>query len=183
MKQIKTPEQLADEYAEFETQGVPDSIRKQLLMTKDKMAFLAGYQAAKNQLADNGKVTTADYVETAINDAKQLIRTYKLEGDKDILIKALVAAYCSGVDAVDGYLRNSLSAYRNSVKRLQWISVKERLPEEDVDVAIGWFQKTASNKTFWTVDAAQLTNKVFSGWRVYSEVTHWMPLPKPPEEK
>lgn len=65
----------------------------------------------------------------------------------------------------------------------QWISVKDRLPEEDVDVAIGWFQKTASNKTFWTVDRDQLTNKVFSGWRVYPEVTHWMPLPKPPEEK
>ena len=107
----KTPEQLAEEYAEFGTQGVPDSIRKQLLMTKDRMAFLAGYQAAQ-----------------------------------------------------------------------QWISVKDRLPEEDVDVAIGWFQKTASNKTFWTVDAAQLTNKVFSGWRVYPEVTHWMPLPKPPKE-
>jgi hypothetical protein len=64
----------------------------------------------------------------------------------------------------------------------QWISVKDRLPEEDVDVVIGWFSKTASNKTFWTVDAAQLTNKVFSGWRVYPEVTHWMPLPKPPED-
>lgn len=65
----------------------------------------------------------------------------------------------------------------------QWICVKERLPEEDVDVAIGWFQKTASNKTFWTVDAAQLTNKVFSGWRVYPEVTHWMPLPAAPKDE
>ena len=65
----------------------------------------------------------------------------------------------------------------------QWISVKDRLPEDDVDVVIGWFQKTASNKPFWTVDAAQLTNKVFSGWRVYPEVTHWMPLPAPPKEE
>ena len=52
---MKIPEQLAEEYAEFETQGVPDSIRKQLLMTKDKMAFLAGYKAAKDQLADADK--------------------------------------------------------------------------------------------------------------------------------
>jgi lysine/ornithine N-monooxygenase len=65
----------------------------------------------------------------------------------------------------------------------QWISVKDRLPEEDVDVAIGWFSKTASNKTFWTTDAAQLTNKVFSGWREYPEATHWMPLPAAPEEE
>ena len=49
----KTPEQdkgcaasqLAEEYAEFGTQGVPDSIRKQQLMAKDRMAFLAGYKA------------------------------------------------------------------------------------------------------------------------------------------
>jgi len=45
---MKTPEQLADEYAEFGLQGVPDSIRKQQLMAKDRMAFLAGYQAAMN---------------------------------------------------------------------------------------------------------------------------------------
>jgi len=47
----KTPEQMAEEYAEFGTQGVPDSIRKQLLMTKDKMAFLAGYQAAQQWIS------------------------------------------------------------------------------------------------------------------------------------
>lgn len=45
----KTPEQMAEEYAEFGTQGVPDSIRKQQLMAKDKMTFLAGYQAAQPQ--------------------------------------------------------------------------------------------------------------------------------------
>jgi hypothetical protein len=52
----KTPEQMAEEYAEFGLQGVPDSIRKQQIMAKDRMAFLAGYQAAKNQLADADKV-------------------------------------------------------------------------------------------------------------------------------
>ena len=65
----------------------------------------------------------------------------------------------------------------------QWISVKDRLPKEGMEVVIGWFQQTASNKLYWTTDVAILTNKVFSGWRVYSEVTHWMELPAPPKEE
>jgi hypothetical protein len=80
-----------------------------------------------------------------------------------------------------GCTKHFLSGYQASAP--QWISVKDRLPEEDVDVVIGWFSKTASNKTFWTIDAAQLTNKVFSGWRVYPEATHWMPLPAAPKEE
>ena len=47
----KTPEQMAEEYAEFGLQGVPDSIRKQQLMAKDRMAFLAGYQAAQQWIS------------------------------------------------------------------------------------------------------------------------------------
>ena len=84
--------------------------------------------------------------------------------------------YCASPHEKDAFLAGYQAAQ-------QWINVKDRLPEEDVDVAIGWFQKTASNKTFWTVDAAQLTNKVFSGWRVYPEVTHWMELPTAPKEE
>jgi hypothetical protein len=47
----KTPEQMAEEYAEFGLQCVPDSIRKQQLMAKDRMAFLAGYKAAKQWIS------------------------------------------------------------------------------------------------------------------------------------
>ena len=168
---MKTPEQMAEEYAEFGTQGVPDSIRKQQIMAKDRMAFLAGYQAAKDQQADTNKVITADYVETAINDAKELIAKYELEGDKDMLIKALVAAYCSGVDAVDGYLRNSLSAYRNSVKRLQWISVKKSEPSDET-----WVLGTNGRDI-------ECVFKHFTDCYSMTTITHWMPLPEAPKEE
>lgn len=46
---MKTPEQLAEEYASFAKQYVAESIRKQQMMANDKIAFLAGYQAAKDE--------------------------------------------------------------------------------------------------------------------------------------
>lgn len=157
----KTPEQMAEEFAEH----FAGERRK----TIAKKSWWTGYQAAKDQLADADKVITYDYVETARNDAKELIAKYELEGDKDMLIKALVAAYCTGVDAVDGYLRNSLSAYRNSVKRLQWISVKERLPEEGEEI-------------FWChAPTCEMVVGQLVGPTPY--FTHWMPLPEPPEKE
>ena len=98
---------------------------------------------------------------------------------EDLVEAAFLAGYQAAKESNSPEKPDGCNSSNNSNG---WISVKDRLPEEDVDVAIGWFSKTASNKTFWTVDAAQLTNKVFSGWRVYPEATHWMPLPKPPEK-
>jgi Protein of unknown function (DUF551) len=65
----------------------------------------------------------------------------------------------------------------------QWISVKDRLPEEDQEVLIGWFQVTASNKQYFAHDVAIFNENEFSGWRKYPEVTHWMPLPNPPRKE
>lgn len=80
-----------------------------------------------------------------------------------------------------GFLAGYQAAMNSPEKLDSWISVKERLPKEGMEVVIGWFQQTASNKLYWTTDVAILTNKAFSGWRVYPEVTHWMPLPAAPK--
>ena len=76
-------------------------------------------------------------------------------------------------------------AYKEEVTKRDWISVIERLPENDdfVIVAIkdehgdspyvysdfGWYFDRAE---CWIVDTEQRTN-----------ITHWMPLPEPPEEE
>ena len=56
-----------------------------------------------------------------------------------------------------------------------WISVKERLPEEDVDV-IAW-----EKAGFAFIDSVKR-----GMWKVgennFAVVTHWMPLPEPPKE-
>jgi hypothetical protein len=61
-----------------------------------------------------------------------------------------------------------------------WISVKDRLPDESIHVRwlcadgvedVGFFFKEKGN--------------LFATWDLcsYSEVTHWQPLPEPPKEK
>ena len=59
----------------------------------------------------------------------------------------------------------------------QWIPVDERLPEIGVSVLVADFgdvHEMAWNGRYWVVPA--------SGW-VGDGVTHWMPLPEPPEVK
>ena len=67
----------------------------------------------------------------------------------------------------------------NGVTVQQWISVKDRLPEENTEVLI--YCKTNSRKKVFFVDKI----RYFRGlpiWQVWSgKVTHWMPLPQPPK--
>ena len=62
----------------------------------------------------------------------------------------------------------------------QWISVKDRLPEEDQEVLMydGIFILTC---LFWK------SRKLAFQWELSSGIicnpTHWMPLPKPPKEE
>lgn len=62
----------------------------------------------------------------------------------------------------------------------QWISVKDRLPEEDQEVLIyDW--PSRSTCIFWK------SRKLAHQWELSNgrncNPTHWMPLPKPPEDK
>lgn len=70
---------------------------------------------------------------------------------------------------------------------MEWISVKDRLPEYDEKVIayckktnkyfVGFARKSYSGDTYWClVGAAGAT------YCVKSKVTHWMPMPEPPKE-
>ena len=86
------------------------------------------------------------------------------------------------------------------MKQSKWISVKDRLPEDNIvfgspgvfnhyreflvyngfEVKIGYYRtpinvgdKDENFKPFWSGE---------DGWYDYSRVTHWQPLPEPPEE-
>lgn len=86
-----------------------------------------------------------------------------------------------GDQAWGGAYGGFLAGYKAATP--QWISVKDRLPKEEQEVLIGWFQVTASNKQYFAHDVAIFNQNEFSGWRKYPEVTHWMPLPNPPKEE
>ena len=55
----------------------------------------------------------------------------------------------------------------------EWISVKDRLPEEAVDVLV------FDNNGKITMDFYYING--FYNETEYSKATHWMPLPKPPK--
>ena len=72
------------------------------------------------------------------------------------------------------------SGYECSIEDAQpkWISVKDRLPEDDRNVLV----YDDHDIQFWVAWHDESNNKWYTqeGDRVYG-VTHWMPLPKLPE--
>jgi hypothetical protein len=102
----------------------------------------------------------------------------------------LAEEYCSTkqLSHVEQLLLTSgfLAGYKAAAP--QWISVKDRLPEEGQDcvIYVDWVD-------VWDKGSERITYQeiaVFNGddrfyHRAHTElnkVTHWMPLPKPPEE-
>lgn len=75
----------------------------------------------------------------------------------------------------------------------EWISVKDRLPEKIANkvivcckngyVGFGHYEKFNGFQTWYNLES----QKPFTDWDLKNcetyEVTHWMPLPQPPEEE
>ena len=78
----------------------------------------------------------------------------------------------------------------------EWISVKERLPDDEQEVLViahGWdgrlvyvgsHRRVEAQKSWLTGITSKSSEWSLWGWSYLKEpiVTHWMPLPEPPEE-
>lgn len=62
----------------------------------------------------------------------------------------------------------------------EWISVKDRLPEGYTDVLVCFITASGYHVevTFYCDHHPDYGN----GWYLPVNITHWMPLPEPPEE-
>ncbi len=67
---------------------------------------------------------------------------------------------------------------------MKWTSVKEQMPPKDTLVLCYYYAKYIETMEYWFDD--EITGKAqfcnCSGGGMIDDVTHWMPLPKPPEE-
>lgn len=64
----------------------------------------------------------------------------------------------------------------------EWISTKDRLPDEDKEVLVAYWFLPNNGDPSWIIE----TGRYLAGKWVQLEgydVTHWMPLPEPPKEE
>lgn len=158
----KTPEEMAEEYADESPWHL---IRDSWTIARD--GFLAGYQAAKD--------TYKDALSTYEEVAKQMLEeAVRIMSPKDQLADA-------------GTVMNSSNNSNG------WISVKERLPTDADGVTQLWMRGRSLAELVLGCHAVMFEhnekiegvldiNKPDGLWDL-SDFTHWMPLPKPPEDK
>lgn len=100
--------------------------------------------------------------------------------------------YASAQSPCVGKMCSDALAYINQLEaRVQkWISVEDRLPEDDVDVIV----YAVSNNGGYTIAVTFHTHTLYglniegwaSPWQYFTShytITHWMPMPEPPKEE
>ena len=86
------------------------------------------------------------------------------------------------IDRLAAYEDTGLEPEEISTRR--WIPVTERVPEVDQPVMICAFGKSVGEGVYRGHDGFHHVWKMYTSSGTYwdDEVTHWMPLPEPPEE-
>ena len=68
----------------------------------------------------------------------------------------------------------------NGVTVQEWISVKDRLPEETINCIVHYQHAYCDNDDYWAIGFCCYDGEKFQLGPAY-KVTHWMPLPQPPK--
>ena len=165
---MKTPEQIAEEYVDKNSGGECSDDTGGL-----RNAFLAGYQAAKDQLQPQPFHAGADVYIIDANNPRP---------------KPMPLSIAEHVQFADtGKVMNSSNNSNG------WISVKERLPTDVDGVTQLWMRghslaelvlgcHAVMSEHNEKIEGVLDMNKPDGLWDL-SDFTHWLPLPKPPEDK
>lgn len=168
----KTPEELAEEYA----QTIETCCGTSDIIIAAETAFLAGYKAAQDQVLARFKSLLSSFAETSFNPNHTAWQIFDTLNENQ-------AAQDQVADA-DKVMP-------------EWISVKDRLPEYD-QLALLWQSEMQAQFVGRRRDSGlafplyywECTEDFFEAWKeIYfpklmhqGVVTHWMPLPAPPKE-
>ena len=117
-----------------------------------------------------------EYIEFAAANVIERLTAENADLGKEIEWKDMVIALAQREQA-------KAEAERDALREKQrWIPVTERLPERDVQV-LGWYKDNPFSQYRPEVVAWNGNGWVFVyAHRYVTNVTHWMPLPKAPEE-
>lgn len=123
------------------------------------------------------------------------------------IAKIAYKAICNAIEAVESHLEADITIHWNHIITVDgyvfmstdlkdgWISVKDRLPNDDeyvlvyhahdFHITVGFFEISnvqyyieSDGSKFYTDDGWETQ----ISWAPKGRVTHWMPLPKPPNE-
>ena len=108
-----------------------------------------------------------------LEETDKIIAEFGLSRDDATIHRAISVAFIRGIDSVDGYLRNSLSAMRASVHHGKWRSVRDELPKPD-DEEVIWAN------CYSGVMVISPINPQWDGSLNDEYYTHWRYLPSPP---
>ena len=114
------------------------------------------------------------YAEDVAADALAYIQ--QLERERDAAV-AEVESLNAEIDAINEDYLSGIHTVREDA-RPKWISVEERLPEEDVTVLV---YRDGCCGVARLLDAEPEIMWTYTGFG--GDPTHWMPLPEPPKEE
>lgn len=162
-----SPEMLAEQYADDKSKVFylnQHGEKKTYVSSRGQYAkedFLAGYQAAKNEhpFHAGADVYTISDKHPRPEPTRLSVATYQVA---------------------------DVSKVMNSPEKPDsWISVKERLPEPNVAV-LAFIVETVNDRKINDMEVVTYRSGIWlcvSTYYLQGSVTHWMPLPKPPEDK
>lgn len=181
---MKTPEEMAEEYAK--TEGQPWGCEQH---------FLAGYKAAMNENKQKVQELEANWKFCCEDKARLLNELAAAERAKEQVADVSKVMCNTTMEEIKAIGTVEIIPITNLPTPAKWISVKDRLPEERVWV-LGYYSRYKHEETFvvglvqryvhsWAGANIWMTD-IADGALSYEEVqsiTHWQPLPAPPKEE